>query len=120
MASGATTIKKPLERAFAGKAPVTLASVPDALVGKVLADLALTAPRIAFISRDGQRLQEVARTTRFFAPAVEILEFPAWDCLPYDRVSPHSAVVARRMATLAALQRKTDKPQVVLITVNAA
>src|SRR5436853_7052873 len=116
MATAATPLKKPLERAFAGKGPVTLASMPDALVGKGLADLALTSPRIAFVARDGQRLQEVARTTRFFAPGVEILELPAWDCLPYDRVSPHPAIVARRMATLAALQRKTDKPQVVLIS----
>ena len=120
MAIGATPLKKPVERAFAGKGPVTLASVPDALAGKVLADLALANPRVGFVARDGQRLQEVARTTRFFAPGVDILELPAWDCLPYDRVSPHAAVVARRMATLAALQRQTGTPQVVLITVNAA
>ena len=109
-----------LARAFADGRPVTLASVPDGLVGKVLADMSNAAPRITFIARDGQRLQEVARVARFFAPDVEILEFPAWDCLPYDRVSPHPVVVARRMATLAALQRKTDKRQIVLTTVNAA
>src|SRR5262245_29892591 len=120
MAIGATPLKKPIERAFAGKGQVTLASVPDALVGKLLADLSANAPRIAFVARDGQRLQEDARTTRFFAPGVAIVEFPAWDCLPYDRVSPHSSIVARRMATLAALQRQTDKPQVCLTTVNAA
>ena len=109
-----------LARAFADGRPVTLASVPDGLVGKVLADMSNAAPRITFIARDGQRLQEVARVARFFAPDVEILEFPAWDCLPYDRVSPHPVVVARRMATLAVLQRKTDKRQIVLTTVNAA
>src|SRR5262249_26428421 len=119
MATTATPLRK-LERAFAGKGLMTLASVPDALVGKVLADLAANTPRVAFVARDGQRLQEVARVTRFFAPGVEILEFPAWDCLPYDRVSPHPTIVARRMATLAALQRQTDRPQAVLITVNAA
>ena len=50
-----------------------------------------------------------------------MLSFPAWDCLPYDRVSPHAAVVARRMATLAALPAgQRAQPQVVLTTVNAA
>ena len=76
--------------------------------------------RIVFIARDGQRLAEVERVIRFFAPAIEILDFPAWDCLPYDRASPHSAVVARRMAALAALTAPTKKPSILLTTVNAA
>ena len=82
---------------------VTFASVPDGMVGKVLGDLATdSGGRLIFVARDGQRLAEVERTIRFFAPTVEILDFPAWDCLPYDRASPNSAVVATRMATLAA------------------
>ncbi len=39
----------------------------------------------------------------FFAPATAVLTLPAWDCLPYDRVSPNPDISARRMATLAAL-----------------
>ena len=82
---------------------VTFASVPDGMVGKVLGDLATeSSGRLIFVARDGQRLAEVERTIRFFAPTVEVLDFPAWDCLPYDRASPNSAVVATRMATLAA------------------
>ena len=92
MAAG-PLLSKPLERAFAGPAPVTLASVPDALVGKVLADLASTKARVAFVARDGQRLARDRAPLAFFAPGVESSAFPAWDCLPYDRVSPHPAVV---------------------------
>ena len=40
--------------------------------------------------------------SRFFAPDIEVLEFPAWDCLPYDRVSPHAGVVAQRMTDAVA------------------
>jgi transcription-repair coupling factor (superfamily II helicase) len=49
------------------------------------------------------------------------LEFPAWDCLPYDRVSPHAAIVAQRMMTLARLSRVKGRehPAVLLTTVNA-
>ena len=32
-----------------------------------------------------------------------MLEFPAWDCLPYDRVSPGSDAAARRLDALAAM-----------------
>jgi transcription-repair coupling factor (superfamily II helicase) len=96
---------------------VTLGSIPDGLAGKVVAELA--AGLVVFVARDGQRLQEVERGIRFFRPEVEILDFPAWDCLPYDRVSPHPAIVARRMATLSRLVDPPARPAIVLTTVNA-
>ena len=102
--------------------PLTLASVPDGYTGKVLADLveAVGARPAVFIAREGQRLAEVERALRFFAPEIELHNFPAWDCLPYDRVSPHPGIVAERMATLSRLVRKPEKPAIVLTTVNAA
>jgi len=110
-----------LASAFSHPGAVTIAAVPDGLTGKVVADLARAgeAKLVAFVARDGRRLDEVQRTIRFFAPDVDVLEFPAWDCLPYDRVSPHAAVVARRMATLSRLTEPVDKPTIVLTTVNA-
>src|SRR5258706_8978392 len=48
-----------------------------------------------------------------------VLSFPAWDCLPYDRVSPKSDIESRRLATLAALAREPEKPAVIVATINA-
>jgi transcription-repair coupling factor (superfamily II helicase) len=120
--------KSPAERLKAGR-PLTLAGVPDGAEGLVVADLARAiaagknAPAIslAVICRDGPRMATLARAMSFFAPDIELLEFPAWDCLPYDRVSPHPAVVAQRVMTLARLSRVTgrDHPAVLLTTVNA-
>ena len=64
----------------------------------------------------------LARALAFFAPDMTVLEFPAWDCLPYDRVSPHAGVVAQRMTALSRLARVKgrDRPSVLLTTVNAA
>ena len=64
----------------------------------------------------------LARALAFFAPDIEVLEFPAWDCLPYDRVSPHAGIVAQRMTALSRLARVKgrDRPAVLLTTVNAA
>ena len=111
-----------LAPAFLRAGGVTLAAVPDGLAGKALADLlrATAVTRLMFVARDGQRLAEVQRALAFFAPEIEVLEFPAWDCLPYDRVSPHQTIVARRMATLARLTQKASGAQIVLTTVNAA
>ena len=63
----------------------------------------------------------LSRALTFFAPDIEVLEFPAWDCLPYDRVSPHAGVVAQRMTTLARLARikGRERPAILLATVNA-
>jgi transcription-repair coupling factor (superfamily II helicase) len=48
-----------------------------------------------------------------------VLSFPAWDCLPYDRVSPKPDIESRRLATLAALARDGRAPAVIVTTVNA-
>ncbi|HXF89221.1 MAG TPA: transcription-repair coupling factor [Xanthobacteraceae bacterium] len=119
----------PAEKLVPGR-PLTLASVADGAEGLVVADLAravaarLKAPAtsLAVICREGPRMAALARALAFFAPDLDVLEFPAWDCLPYDRVSPHAAVVAQRMATLSRLARAKGRarPAVLLTTVNAA
>ena len=77
-------------------------------------------PAVAVVCRDGQRLAGLERGLAFFAPDLEVLSFPSWDCLPYDRASPNAALMARRMMTLARLARvKGGAPAVLLTTVNA-
>jgi transcription-repair coupling factor (superfamily II helicase) len=110
--------------------PLTLANVADGAEGLIIADLARavaaraeTPPTsLLVICRDTPRMAALARALGFFDPAVSVLELPGWDCLPYDRASPHAGVVAQRMITLARLARHkgSDRPSVVLTTVNAA
>ncbi|HVZ51313.1 MAG TPA: transcription-repair coupling factor, partial [Pseudolabrys sp.] len=121
--------KSPAQFLHPGK-PVTLAQVADGAEGLVLADLARSiaarsdAPAIslAVICRDGQRMAQLSRALSFFGPDLLLMEFPAWDCLPYDRVSPHAGVVAQRMTALSRLTRVKghDRPSVLLTTINAA
>jgi transcription-repair coupling factor (superfamily II helicase) len=128
MAAGALLTKSPAERLKPGK-PLTLAGIADGAAGLVIADLAraiaasANPPAISatVVCRDGPRMATLHRALGFFAPEIEVLEFPAWDCLPYDRVSPHAAVVAQRMMTLARLARVKGRehPAVLLTTVNA-
>jgi transcription-repair coupling factor (superfamily II helicase) len=110
--------------------PLTLSQVADGAEGLVLADLARSiaargqAPAISLcvICRDGQRMAQLARALAFFGPDLAVMEFPAWDCLPYDRVSPNASVVAQRMTALSRLTRVKgrDRPSVLLTSVNAA
>src|SRR3954468_8624875 len=109
---------------------LTLASVPDGFDALVLADLArgLAASAdgpavLVHVARDGQRQNTLQNALGFVAPEIEVLPFPAWDCQPYDRVSPNAGIAAQRMTTLARLVRsKTSeqRPRILSTTVNAA
>nr|MBP6999900.1 transcription-repair coupling factor [Amaricoccus sp.] len=74
---------------------------------------------VIHVARDDARLAAARAALRFFAPELPALTFPAWDCLPYDRMSPNPDVAARRMATLATLAGGFDRPAAVLTTVGA-
>jgi transcription-repair coupling factor (superfamily II helicase) len=109
--------------------PLTFANVAEGAEGLIASDLARAiaarpqppAVSLVVVCRDGARMQQLAGALEFFASDLPVLQFPAWDCQPYDRVSPHSGILAQRLTALARLSRLTgsDKPLIVLTTVNA-
>ena len=110
-----------LKQILAATSPLTLAGVPAGFLPSLLADLARAAPRRAvFIAPDEAAMRAIAATAPFFAPELEVVEFPAWDCLPYDRASPTLRVMAERIGALHRLQQKPRGAQLVLTTANAA
>src|SRR5207237_1780463 len=55
------------------------------------------------VCRDDGRMSRFAAALAFFHPGLNVLTFPAWDCLPYDRVSPNGEITSRRIDTLTRL-----------------
>ncbi|HPB23025.1 MAG TPA: transcription-repair coupling factor [Novosphingobium sp.] len=109
-----------LSKILNAKTTLTLAGLARGAQPLVMADLARAAKtRAVFVAADGAAMQAVADSAGFFAPELEVLTFPAWDCLPYDRASPALSISARRLATLHRLQGKTSAPQLVVTTINA-
>jgi len=109
-----------LSKILSAKTPLTLAALARGAQPLVLADLVRAAKtRAVFIAPDEAAMQAIADSAAFFAPELEVLSFPAWDCLPYDRASPALSISARRLAALHRLQAKTDKPQLLVTTINA-
>ena len=109
--------------AATGAGRALLAGVPEALEARVIAGLATDGggARILHIARDDARLARLAEGLGFFAPDLPVLRLPAWDCLPYDRVSPVSEIVAERVDTMSRLAGGgAAGPAVVLTTVAAA
>ena len=110
-----------LKSILAAKTPLTLSGVPAGFLPALLGDLARAAPtRAVFVTPDEAAMRAIAATAAWFAPDLEVLQFPAWDCLPYDRASPTLRVMAERIGTLHRLQQKPRAPQLLLTTVNAA
>ena len=119
-------MNEPLSRILNATVPLTLAAVPTGFLPWLGADLARAAfgggsqRRLVIIAADEAAMRALTDTIPAFAPEVEVIGFPAWDCLPYDRASPALRVMAERMATLHALQQPLKAPQVLVTTINAA
>jgi len=112
---------------------LTFSGVPDGVLAGLLGKLskvsgvsgasgAPTGQRgLVYVASDGNKLPELASALAFFAPWLEVIELPAWDCLPYDRVSPSNSVTATRINTLGKLAspKADEAPFIVLTTANA-
>ncbi|MGJ3649913.1 transcription-repair coupling factor [Sphingomonas sp. GlSt437] len=110
-----------LSKILSAKTSLTLAGVPSGFLPWLLADLARAAPtRAVFIAADEAEMRGIAQTAAYFAPEIEVITYPAWDCLPYDRASPTLRVMAERVAALHRLQAPAKGGQLVLTTANAA
>ena len=108
------------------QANITLAGVPDGAeayaLARILAESETNGLALVFVARDATRMQMITEALPFFDPSIEVVQLPAWDCLPYDRVSPNSAISARRLLALGALANGLPETRktILLTTVNAA
>ena len=109
---------------------LTLSAVPEGFDAFCVAELTRALAREAehravvfvHVSRDEQRARAFNEALSFADPRIEILDFPAWDCQPYDRVSPNAGVSARRMTALSRLsgsRTAEDRPRILSTTINA-
>ena len=98
-----------------------IAGAPEGHGARALADLARAWGEVLFVARDDAALASVAEALAFFAPDVECVEIPAWDCLPFDRVSPNPVLAGRRVNALTHLAgARRSAPRAILTTVSAA
>ena len=115
-----------LNRILHSRNPLTLAGAPAGFLPWLAADLARAAhaggksARAVVIVPDESAMRALADVAPTFAPELDVVTLPAWDCLPYDRASPSLRVMAERLAALNALQAPRKGPQLLVVTANAA
>ncbi|MBR2274275.1 MAG: transcription-repair coupling factor [Alphaproteobacteria bacterium] len=71
------------------------------------------------ILSDGLSLRQAYETLKIIAPAIDVLVLPAWDTVPYDRVSPNANILSQRIDCLAKLAFEPQKKRLILTSVGA-
>ena len=76
---------------------------------------------IIYIASDGVELANMASLLEYINPSLKVLRFPAWDTVPYDRVSPNPSIVASRIECLSelALNQNSKTSRVIVTSVGA-
>ncbi|PYI65833.1 transcription-repair coupling factor [Arthrobacter livingstonensis] len=84
-----------------GLRPVLLAEVADGLAAaKALGD----GPGVVLaVTATGREAEDTVAALRSFLPEGAVAEFPSWETLPHERLSPRSDTVGRRLAVLRRL-----------------
>ena len=89
---------------------------PAATYPFLLANLAQEAP-LLIVTSSSRSAEDLANELRELHN--HVLEFPAWETLPHERLSPRSDTVARRLATLADLAAGNNEKTIVVAPIRA-
>jgi transcription-repair coupling factor (superfamily II helicase) len=110
--------EEPALRAVVGRAPVV--SVPDAGRALFVAALAGVTNRrpIVVVVPTADEAERIAHDLGCFLPPGSVESFPAWETLPFERVSPALETMGRRLRVLWRL-RADEPPAVVVAPVRA-
>lgn len=69
-----------------------------------------------FITNTDSEIPSIQQQTQFFASNLEVIDIPAWDCLPYDRSSPKAFISSNRIQKLHRLSNRQEGQRFFIIT----
>jgi transcription-repair coupling factor (superfamily II helicase) len=102
-------------QAASGPAPEAVldVSAPSGLRPLLLAAMAADPPvgagrTVLAVTATGRAAEDLAVDLRCYLPEHSVVEFPAWETLPHERLSPRSDTVGRRLAVLRRLAHPSD------------
>ncbi|MFM1954670.1 MAG: transcription-repair coupling factor [Actinomycetota bacterium] len=104
----------------AGAHPTIASAISDLRFGHGLTPVNLV------ITATGREAEDLAASLRALEPTAEVIEFPSWETLPHERLSPSAETVGRRVRALRRLhevatsQETLDHPIFVLASIRAA
>lgn len=98
-----------------------LSGVPIGFDAILLAKKTQDNGMLVHIATDEVRANFLKEAVALVAPEIEILMFPSWDTVPYDRVAPRPDIVGTRIDTLTRLlsDKKRTHPRLVIATAGS-
>ena len=86
--------------------------------------LSATKTPLVVVSASGRAAEETAEALRDLVEGLEIIEFPSWETLPHERLSPSPQVVGQRMRALHRLSEFSKEapkhPVLLSLSIRAA
>jgi transcription-repair coupling factor (superfamily II helicase) len=106
--NGDRAVTELLRIAREGGEPLVDITAPAGLRAPLVSALARTEPAgagrtVLAVTATGREAEDLANALRCFLPAHAVADFPAWETLPHERLSPRSDTVGRRLAVLRRL-----------------
>jgi len=99
-----------------GLRPPLVADIADGLAESVQAG---RAPLTVVVTPTGRASEDLVDAVRSYLPAEAVEEFPSWETLPHERLSPRSDTVGRRLHVLRRLHLADPALRVVVMPVRA-
>ena len=84
------------------------------------------APALLLITATGRESESLHENLACFAADAEIIDFPAWETLPHERLSPSAEIVGKRLYALRRMREWEEsaadarRPLIVIASVRAA
>ncbi|MDP5025504.1 MAG: transcription-repair coupling factor, partial [Aquiluna sp.] len=78
---------------------------------------------VAVIVASGNHAAKLSESLSELVPKLELIEFPSWETLPHERLSPAAETVGKRLKALhrmLEIQNGVDHPVALLISIRAA
>jgi len=74
---------------------------------------------IVYVVKNEDKLYKISKLFEQLYPDINYVNIPAWDCLPYDSLSPSTRVSGERINSFLKIIDKNNPVRLVIITVNA-
>jgi transcription-repair coupling factor (superfamily II helicase) len=106
-----------MDRSHSSPSHLTYSEIVAGAEGFVAAKISQETGRsLVLVATSDREMELFFQQLQVYSPRAEILKFPAWDCLPYDRISPRHQIMAERMAVLSTLLTRQKNQRLILVT----
>ncbi|NDL58523.1 transcription-repair coupling factor [Phytoactinopolyspora mesophila] len=118
---GDAALRSAVSDARAGSVTALDLTAPPSMrpfVAAALADETLGAGRpLLAVTATGREAEDLVEALRCLLPADSVAEYPAWETLPHERLSPRSDTVGRRLAVLRRLVHPAEGDEQIKVVV---